>query len=330
MEPVMLVDVLDDHGSVQQRHRVSGAGGQCRIGRSLACEIPIDDSFAAPEHALLTLQEDGRVLVRDLGTRNGTRYDRHLVDPQEGRLITGGLLFVGRTRVRVRTTEVPLPPERVFRRDLLQRHRTLLAAAGVLLCLSFAAFMAWTRVPDKTAEAIIFAVLLAVVVLAIWAGTWTLVSRLTVGAWQLRIHLALASICIALWGWGFWLYTVAAFAFQWRWLGPFAAVLAGVVSWIAAWRHLRYATRLRRVGALTVALLAPLLSGGLWWLVDLQLDPRTVNRVELGARILPPTVRVAPSVDLGDYLTDAATLKREANRNRQQSLLAAPILDETD
>jgi len=55
MEPVMLVDVLDDHGSVQQRHRVSGAGGQCRIGRSLACEIPIDDSFAAPEHALLTL-----------------------------------------------------------------------------------------------------------------------------------------------------------------------------------------------------------------------------------------------------------------------------------
>ncbi|MDQ2639320.1 MAG: FHA domain-containing protein [Pseudomonadota bacterium] len=329
MEPVMLVDVLDDHGSVQQRHRVAGIGGQCRIGRSLACEIPVDDAFAAAEHARLTLQEDGRVLVQDLGSRNGTRYERHMVDPGQGRLIDGGLLQVGRTRVRVRTSQLPLPGERLFRRDLLQRHRTLLAATGVLLCLLFAAFMAWTREPDKTGEAIIFAVMLAILVLAIWAGTWTLVSRLTVGAWQLRIHLALASLCIAIWGWGFWLYTVAAFAFQWRWLGAFTAVLAGVVSWLAAWRHLRYATRLHRAAALTLGLLAPLLSGGVWWLVDLQVDPRTVNRVEHGARILPPSVRVAPSVDLGDYLTDVASLKREASYRRQQSLLAAPILDET-
>jgi hypothetical protein len=328
MEPVMLVDVLDEHGSVQQRHRVAGAGGQCRIGRSLACEVPLEDAFAAAEHARLTLQPDGRVLVEDLGSRNGTRHERQLVAPAQGRLIDGGLLQVGRTRVRVRTSQSPLPEERVFRRDLLQRHRTLLACAGVLLCLLFAAFMAWTREPVKTGEAITFAVLLAVVVLAIWAGTWTLVSRLTVGAWQLRIHLALASLCIALWGWGFWLYTVAAFAFQWRWLGVATAVLAGVVSWFTAWRHLRYATRLHGAAALLLGLLAPAVSGGLWWLVELQVDPRTVNRVELGARILPPSVRVAPSMELGDYLSDVASLKREASRNRQQSLLAAPVLDE--
>ena len=321
MEPVMLVDVLDDHGSVQQRHRVSGTGGQCRIGRSLACDVPVDDSFAAAEHALLTLQQDGRVLVQDLGTRNGTRYDRHLVEAEEGRVISGGLLFVGRTRVRVRTNDVPLLPERLFRRDLLQRYRTSLSVAGVLLCLVFAAFMAWTRVPDKAPEAMLFAVLLAAGVLGIWAGTWTLVSRLTVGAWQLRIHLALAAICIALWGWGFWLYTVLAFAFQWRWLGLVAAALAGLVSYVAAWRHLRYATRLRRVGTMTLAVLAPLISGGLWWLADLQVDPRTVNRIEHGARILPPEVRVAPSMDLGDYLADVAKLQREASRNRQQSLI---------
>jgi hypothetical protein len=39
-------------------------------------------------------------------------------------------------------------------------------------------------------------------------------------------------------------------------------------------------------------------------------------------------VRVAPSMELGDYLSDVASLKREASRNRQQSLLAAPVLDE--
>jgi hypothetical protein len=67
-----------------------------------------------------------------------------------------------------------------------------------------------------------------------------------------------------------------------------------------------------------------------WWLVDLQLDPRTVNRVELGARVYPPALRLAPSVDLTDYLTDVADLKRDANRNRQASLIDAPILDEED
>jgi hypothetical protein len=330
MDPVMLLEVLDDHGNTVHRLRVAGSGQQCRIGRSLACEIPLDDVHAAPEHTLLTLQPDGRVLVQDLGSRNGTRLGGFLVEGEDGRLASRGELIIGRTRVRLRTADEPLAPERLFRRDALRRHRTLLAIGGVALCLLFAAFMAWTRVPERTGQGMLLAVLLAIVVLAVWAGSWTLVSRLTVGSWQLRIHVALAAICLALWGWGFWLYTLAAFAFQWRWLGACAAVLAAVVSFVIAWCQLLYATRLRGAAALLLAVLAPLLGGGLWWLADLQIDPRTVNRVEQGARILPPSVRVAPSMDLGDYLNDAATLKREANRNRQQSLLEAPILDEED
>lgn len=326
----MLVEVLDEHGVVQQRQRLTGEGASCRIGRSLGCDIPIDDAYAAPEHTLLTLQPDGAVLVHDLGSRNGTRFEGRLVNTVHGRAIQRGELRIGRTRVRVRTAESSLAPEQLFRRDFLQRHRTLFAIVAVALCLAFAAFMAWTRSPGQVTQNMLFAVLLAVAVLGLWAGTWALVSRLSVGAWQLRIHLALAAACLALWGWGFWLYTVAAFALQWRWLGAFTAVLAAMVAYLAAWRHLRYATHLRRALAFSFALLAPLLCGGLWWLADLQLDPRNVNRIEQGARILPPGVRVAPSMDLGDYLADVVELKRDANRNRQQSLLEAPILDEEE
>lgn len=326
----MLVEVLDDHRRVQLRQRLAGAGAQCRIGRSVACDIPLDDAFAAPEHALLTLQEDGLVLVQDLGTRNGTTVDGARVNAAQGRVVAGGEIGIGHTRVRLRTAGEPLAPERPLHRDPLQQHRTAAAVTGLLLCLLFAAFMAWTRAPEQLAQGVLVAVLLAIAVLAIWTGAWALVSRLTVGAWLVRIHLALAALCVALWGWGYWLYTLAAFALQWRWLGPATAVLAAVVAFVAAWRHLRYATHFRRPAALALALLAPLLGGGLWWLVDLQLDPRTVNRVEQGARIHPPSVRVVASEDLGDFLTDVSELKREANRNRQRSLLAAPILDEED
>jgi hypothetical protein len=327
MAAVMLVEVLDVHGHVQHRLRLAGAGSQIRIGRSIVCDLPIDDAFAAAEHVLLQLQQDGRVLVRDLETLNGTRLGRQLIDARDGRIIAGGELLIGRTVVRVRTAETPLPPERRFRRDLLRRYRSLLALAGLLLCLAFAAFLQWTYDPEQLAQRILVAELLVVAGLTLWVGAWALVSRLTVGAWQVRVHLAIATCCVAMWLWGYWLYALGAFALQWSWLGTVMAGLAGLVALLAAYLHVRNATTFQRVVAVLLAALAPLLGGGVWWLVDLQVDPRSVNHVEGGADIFPPSLRLAPSVDAGDYLGDMAALKRSANRNRQQSLLESPIFD---
>jgi hypothetical protein len=327
MEPVMLVEVLDVHGHVQVRQRVLGAGGQCRLGRSLRCDVAVDDPYLAAEHVRLTLQQDGRVLVQDLHTRNGTCVDDHPVDPQTGRLIASGELTIGRTRVRVRTEEGQLPAERAFRKDLLRRHRTQLAVMGLLLCFTFAAFLQWIWAPGRLAQSILIAELVVVAALSLWVATWCLVSRLTAGAWQVRIHLAIAAVCVGLWMWGYWLYTVAAFALQWNWIGPFAVLLAALVALGAAYLHLRHATHLRPVVSLLLALVVPPLLGGVWWVVDQQVDPRTVNRMDAGPQIYPPALRLSPSMDLNDYLTDAASLKREASRNRQESLLETPVLD---
>ncbi len=46
--------------------------------------------------------------------------------------------------MRVRTADAKLEPERPLRRDLLLRHRTVLAVSGVVLCLAFAALLQWT------------------------------------------------------------------------------------------------------------------------------------------------------------------------------------------
>jgi hypothetical protein len=327
MEPVMLLEIRDDHGHLQFRQRIAGAGAVCRIGRSLACDVVVDDPFVAAEHVLLTLRADGRVYVQDLATRNGIQIDGQLIDPDGGRIIAGGELRLGRTRLRLRTGEAPLAPERPYRRDFLRQHRTMLAVAGLLLCATFAAFLQWTLAPAHLATRMLIAELVALAGLAIWVGTWSLVARLTVGAWRVRIHLAIAAICVGMWAWGYWLYGVAAFAMQWRWLGAVMVMLAGVVALLATALHLRHATNFGRLPSAALAVLATLLCYGVWWLVELQLDPRTVNRVQLGARIYPPSLRVAPSMDAGDYFMDAAALKREANRNRQESLLENPILD---
>lgn len=333
MDPVisvMLVEALDVHGHVHVRQRIEGAGSQCRIGRSLLCEVVLDDPYVAPEHARLTLLEDGRVLVQDLGTRNGTRINGKRIDTEAGETITSGELLIGRTRVRVRSLETSVTPERTFRRDLLRRHRTLFAIAGLVLCFAFAAFTQWAAAPEHLAPRLLIAELVAFSSLAVWVGFWALVSRLTVGAWQLRIHLALAAVCVGLWAWGYWIYTAAAFALQWKWLWIIMAGMAAGVALAAAYLHLRNATHYRRAICVALAMLAPLLCGGVWWLVDLQIDPRTVNRVAPQTAIYPPSLRLSPSVDLSDYLVDVAALKRAANRNRQESLLETPIIDADD
>ena len=147
MEAVMLVEELGTHGHPVLRQRFAGAGAECRIGRDLDSDFVVDDEHAAPQHALLTLLEDGRVNVRDLGTRNGTRVDGRRVPAEGGANIEQGELIVGRTRLHVRTRHTPIGQERVFRRDFVRRHRTPLAAAGVAACVGYAAFHQWLDAP---------------------------------------------------------------------------------------------------------------------------------------------------------------------------------------
>jgi hypothetical protein len=327
MEPVMLVEVLDVHGQVRFQHRRNGAGQQLTIGRSLTCDIVLDDPYAATEHARLQLQDDGRVQVEDLKTRNGTRVQGKRIDVAQGQSVQDAELIIGRTRLRVRGNTGELPAERVFSRNLLRRRRMVLAMTGLALCLAFAVFLQWLTVPERLAPRALVAVLATCAVLAPWVFVWALVSRLTHGEWRVRVHLAIASLAVAIGAWGYWACGIIAFAFQWHWLPVPMTIAAGLLAFAMTWMHLRYATNIRSSVAAGLALLAPPLLIGLWWLVGLQRDPPSVNRLALGPDVQPSALRLAPSTDLADYLSDFASLKRAARDNRQASLLEDPLAD---
>jgi hypothetical protein len=323
----MLIEVVDTHGRVQLKQRITGVGSQCRIGRSLSCDIVLDDLYAAAEHTLLTLQEDGRVHVQDLDTRNGTRIDGERIAEIQGEIIEQGELIVGRTHLRVRTLHAAIAPERTFHRELLRRYRTLLATIGVTGCLGFAAFLQWLDAPATLPAFMLAAVLLTLLGLTFWTGLWSLITHLNHGAWHVRMHLAIAANCLALCAWGYWLYRMGEFATQWRWLGWALLPCAIGIALLMMYLHLRKATHMTPQIALLFAGIATLALGGTGWLVNAQTDVRDVNRIVLGPAIFPPALRIAPSMDIADYLTDITPLKRAANRNRQESLVEAPLLD---
>lgn len=330
MEAVMLIEQLGPQRHPVLQQRFVGAGAECRVGRDLGCDIVVDDEHAARQHALLTLLEDGRVSVRDLGTRNGTRVDGSRVPAETGAIIEQGEIIVGSTRLHVRTRHTPVGQERVFRREFVRRHRTLLATAGVAACIAYAAFHQWLGAPSSLRRSVMTATLVALGAIALWTGVWILMSKLNRGRWEVRVHLAIASIGAAICAWGYWLAGLVAYAAQWSMLAQVGVVIVGATALVALYLHLREATHYDRRVSLALAGAATLVISTVASVIAVGVVDKNVNRVALGPDVRLGAQRVVPNRDIADYLADVDKLRRAAGRNRQQSLLDDPLADAGD
>ncbi|MCX4823480.1 FtsK/SpoIIIE domain-containing protein [Streptomyces sp. NBC_01142] len=85
-----------DAGGVHLLH-----GGRIRIGRSADADVPMDDPDVSRLHCEVTVAEDGRVTVADLGSTNGTTLDGAAVGARPVRLPAGALLRLGESTLRV-------------------------------------------------------------------------------------------------------------------------------------------------------------------------------------------------------------------------------------
>jgi hypothetical protein len=72
------------------------AGERTRIGRSPDCEIFLDDVTVSRNHAVL-VEQDGKFLIEDQGSLNGTFVNRRRIDNQE--LENGDELQIGKYRL---------------------------------------------------------------------------------------------------------------------------------------------------------------------------------------------------------------------------------------
>ncbi|MFP1626843.1 FHA domain-containing protein [Streptomyces sp. 5K101] len=92
-----------DAGGVHLLH-----GGRISVGRSADADVPLDDPDVSRLHCAVTVADDGRVTVADLGSTNGTTVDGASVDTRPVRLPAGALLRLGESTLRL--TAAP-PPE---------------------------------------------------------------------------------------------------------------------------------------------------------------------------------------------------------------------------
>ncbi|MFD8666503.1 FHA domain-containing protein [Streptomyces microflavus] len=99
-----------DAGGVHLLH-----GGRIRIGRSAEADVPLDDPDVSRLHCAVTVSEDGRVSVADLGSTNGTSLDGAEVRDQPVRFPPGALLRLGESALRLtagsRPVTLPAAPD---------------------------------------------------------------------------------------------------------------------------------------------------------------------------------------------------------------------------
>lgn len=326
----MLIEQVGPQGQPTLQLRFVGAGAECRIGRDLGCNVVVDDEHAASQHTLLTVLEDGRVRVQDLGTRNGTRVDGDRVPAEAGAIIEQGELIVGRTRLHVRTRHTPIGPEKIFRRDFVRRHRTPLAVAGVAACIGYAAFHQWLDAPASLLQSVTTAVLVGLGAIALWTALWALMSKVNKGRWEVRVHLTIASIGVAFCAWGYWIASLVAYAAQWSVLARVGVAVVGATALAALYLHLRESTHYGRRVSLALAGAVTAVISVVAWVIAVGLDGNDVNRVDLGPDVRLGSARVVPNRDIADYLAEVDKLQREAGRERQKSLLDAPLADAGD
>ncbi|MBL8698126.1 MAG: FHA domain-containing protein [Alphaproteobacteria bacterium] len=314
MEPRALIDVVDADGVLVQRVRVET--WPLRIGRSLDNDVILDDPYVAPHHAVIAPGEDGLLWARDLGTVNKLQDGGAKRRVERLALRTPTTLVVGHSRLRLRSSEDPLPPERANRRNLwLARTAVAIAVFAAVIGLEIAETWLGASRERDVGSIVMPGVTVAATVL-VWSGFWALIGRLVSKRAEYIPHLGIGAAAMLVYSSWNTLSAIAAFAFAQPLLTRYGyAALAGVVA-VAAFAHLNWSNpnRPRSFAAIAFAIGAATL--GVNMLTAYEQTGRFATE-PYSAALYPPALRLAGTIDTARFLARTDALAARAERDRR-------------
>jgi hypothetical protein len=328
METLALIELLDRDGQPQQRVRVTQ--WPVRIGRSIECDVVLDDPHVAPHHASLVHDENG-VHVVPAPSMNGVRFGRsQVVAGSAPALPPNGMLTLGATTLRVRLAGEALPPEVPLATERAQSRRAAwLLGLGVVAAL-WAAFQQWlSAAPGASGSELAVVFLAAPVALGLWCGLWALGSKLFQHQFAFWPHLEVAL---------FWplvalivnaLAGQLAFAFSEPMIAKAGRVAAVMALAMLLWRHLGIVLPRRRREVGIVMLAVVVIGGGLSIAERMRQQQPLVGELYLSTISLPQ-LRVARAVSADEFVKAAQPLEQSLARWVKASDGADPADDADD
>ena len=319
---LVIVETLGALGRVQARDRIVLTPEKTRvtIGRSAEADVILDDPYAAALHACIEAAPDGTILVSDLGSANGIGIGGRRQKSVQQVPLSGGLLQVGRTRLRVRAAGEALPPEKLDHAPIApeQAPPWWAAAAAATVCAAYVAYSAWMEAPRDLATAIAVAFIPALVGAGAWLSFWSLLSRIMLSQWRWLWHGAILFTVLAAYLLGSGALDLAWFVYtlpRWESRGTIVATIAFAA---ALYWHLTCASGASRrsTAIIAIALPATVTCAGLW--IQSRVQERDVNHIGVAERIYPPAVRFRESRELEEFFERASLLQASADAKRRR------------
>ena len=320
----MIVEVLHPRTrAVRQRLRVESF--PFSIGRALSNGLILDDPHVDARHAQLIQDEDGSLVVEDLGSVNKLTTATHPTT-ERIRLSSGAEITVGRTVLRFRDEAEMVAPAIPLQRGaapsdaaLRWHQRTSVRLVLCAVALAFVGLESWFSNYARAGATAALTIALGFLFLSlIWAGIWAVAARAVLGQFRFVAHLFISfvsTVAVFLLGtitsWGQFLSPDN------RVIDPLSTaasltLLAAIVAWHLANASTLSAPRRWRAGLTTSGVLLLLL--GLFALIE---DDGFSDVPEFSAVIKAAPMALVPKSNVEEFGAEMRELKARVDLLRE-------------
>ncbi|MQA19464.1 FHA domain-containing protein [Rugamonas rivuli] len=315
MKAPYFIEILARNGDVLHRHKVAAL--PIRLGRSYDNDVILDDAHSAAAHAIVDVNEQGELVLRDLGSQNGT----YLKGKRQTSVVLGGdtMVRLGHTRLRVRAADFPVAAE-IADTTMHGWEGTVPAAIGLALIAIFTCLETWLS--DVEPFALIRYLLVLASSLAaglLWSGLWALANRLFGSHARLGRHLFILGSGLATVG--LWKIGSAALAYAWsaETFTRYGNLVTLAIACGMLFFHL-ITIKPHHPRRFAVSCWVMLVAGaGLMLMTNLQGTGRAADELYMSV-LLPPEVRHSADRSVDQFMADAAKLKTGADAARAHAI----------
>lgn len=309
------IEILNTSGEVLSRQQCPGL--PIRIGRAYDNDIILDDPHTAAEHALIELNQEGLLSIRNLHSQNGIR---HQGKRDNSFRIHGDAIFhLGHTHLRVRTSDYAVAPEIL---DAVNHRWEGWPLAIVAACMISLLALGNNWLGDIDTGKItpyIMSVFRWLGYAVLWSGIWALANRVFGGAAHFSRHLMiLACGLVILFIWGYSAITLA-YSLSWTLLTRFGTHIDIAIVATTIYYHLRQITP-RKTGRLKIiCAVFTLLTSGLLLLMNYQNSDQYAEELYMH-EMLPPALRLSRNHSLEEFEQDISKLKLTIDAEREKTI----------
>ncbi len=313
MTSSFFIEILSRTGEVQHRHQVADL--PIHIGRAYDNDFILDDVHTAAHHAIVEAGEDGKLCIRDLGSKNGLV---HLGKRQTQVLISGhSVVRLGQTSLRIRTADFVVEEE-AFDTSNYNWEGLPPALTGMLMICLMAFASIWVGETDKFAPVKYLMAMAGILSLGLlWAGMWTFANRLFAGHGRFGRHLFIAAcgmVVLEIFG---HLSGLVAFAFSWEALSRYGSHIFIAIAATMVYFHLTTIKPRATRRAMLTAISLAILGSGFILMTNYQRSGNLMDELYL-RELYSPSLRVSTNHSLDHFMSGAEKLKAEVDDERSK------------